>query len=133
MAGPSFPHTLIEFQRRFGTEEACEAFLADLRWPDGFVCPKCGGTKAWAISTRRQCECAACRHQTSTTAGTILHRTKTDLTVWFLAAFLMITDKRGLGPLAAAPDRGKALRDGLDDAPQAAPGDREREPHAAGG
>ena len=44
-------------------------------------------------------QCAACRHQTSVTAGTILHRTKTPLTVWFWAAYLMTTDKRGLSAL----------------------------------
>ena len=80
MAGQSFPRTLIEFQRRFGTEEASEAYLGDVRWPLGFVCPRCGGTKAWTIATRRLRECAACGRQTSTTAGTILHRTRTDLT-----------------------------------------------------
>ena len=44
-------------------------------------------------------QCAACRHQTSVTAGTILHRTKAPLTVWFWAAYLMTTDKRGLSAL----------------------------------
>jgi transposase-like protein len=44
-------------------------------------------------------QCAACRYQTSVTAGTILHRTKTPLTVWFWAAYLMTTDKRGLSAL----------------------------------
>jgi transposase-like protein len=44
-------------------------------------------------------QCAGCRHQASVTAGTILHRTKTPLTVWFWAAYLMTTDKRGLSAL----------------------------------
>lgn len=44
-------------------------------------------------------QCAGCRRQTSVTAGTILHRTKTPLTVWFWAAYLMTTDKRGLSAL----------------------------------
>src|SRR4051812_40753097 len=43
--------------------------------------------------------CAGCRYQTSVTAGTILHRTKAPLTVWFWAAYLMTTDKRGLSAL----------------------------------
>jgi hypothetical protein len=41
-------------------------------------------------------QCAGCRHQASVTAETVLHRTKTPLTVWFWAAYLMTTDKRGL-------------------------------------
>jgi hypothetical protein len=40
-----------------------------------------------------------CRHQVSLTAGTILHNTKTPLTVWFWAAYLMTTDKRGISAL----------------------------------
>ncbi len=39
---------------------------------------------------------AACRHQVSLTSGTVLHNTKTPLTVWFWAAYLMTTDKRGV-------------------------------------
>jgi len=100
MDGQGFPRTIPEFQARFPTEEACEAYLAECRWPSGFVCPACGSTKAWPIAARRLHECAKCSRQTSTTAGTILHRTRTDLRLWFLAAFLMITDKRGLSALS---------------------------------
>ena len=34
-----FPRSLIEFQRRFPDERACAAYLARMRWPDGFRCP----------------------------------------------------------------------------------------------
>jgi transposase-like protein len=40
-----------------------------------------------------------CRHQVSLTAGTVLHNTKTPLTVWFWAAYLMTTDKGGVSAL----------------------------------
>ena len=33
---------LSEFLRRFGTDESCRDYLAVQRWPEGFVCPKCG-------------------------------------------------------------------------------------------
>jgi hypothetical protein len=42
-----FPRSLIEFQQRFGDEAACAQYLVAMRWPDGFVCPVCGGGKAW--------------------------------------------------------------------------------------
>jgi transposase-like protein len=48
---------------------------------------------------RRRWQCLACRHQVSLIAGTILHNTKTPLTVWFWAAYLMTTDKRGVSAL----------------------------------
>ena len=34
-----FPRSLIAFQRRFGDEAACVAYLVAQRWPEGFRCP----------------------------------------------------------------------------------------------
>jgi len=88
---------ILDFVARFGTEEACIAHLAALRWPGGYVCPKCGGCVAWQLSSRpRIDECAGCHHQESVTSGTIFHRTRTALPKWFLAAYLMGSDKRGV-------------------------------------
>ena len=42
-----YPRTLRELESRFATEEACREYLASLRWPNGFVCPKCGSGSAW--------------------------------------------------------------------------------------
>ncbi len=64
------------------------------------VCPTSGSTGAWSIVSRRLRECVSCGRQVSVTAGTILHRTKTDLRPWLLAAFLMVADKRGLSALS---------------------------------
>src|SRR5438445_1606583 len=93
-----FPKTLREFQSRFANEEACQQYLAACRWPDGFVCPRCGNRRAYELKPKRW-QCAGCRHQSSLTAETILHNTKTPLTVWFWAAYLMTTDKRGVSAL----------------------------------
>jgi Transposase zinc-ribbon domain len=46
---PAFPKTLREFQSKFGTEEACQQYLAECRWPDGFVCPKCAEVRLKAL------------------------------------------------------------------------------------
>lgn len=99
MPRPPFPKSLREFQSQFATEEACRAYLAECRWPDGFVCPRCKHRRAYELGSLQLRQCTACRYQVSVTAGTILHRTKTPLTVWFWAAYLMTTDKRGLSAL----------------------------------
>jgi transposase-like protein len=96
---PPFPKTLRQFQSQFGTEEACQQYLAACRWPDGFICPRCGHGRAYELVNQRRRQCAKCRHQVSLTAGTVLHRTKTPLTHWFWAAYLMTTDKRGVSAL----------------------------------
>src|SRR5271170_5200709 len=81
---------LLEFAARFGTEERCIEHLAGLRWPGGFVCAGCGGRQAWRLKARpRVYECTACHRQESVTAGTVLHRTRTELSKWFVAAYLM--------------------------------------------
>ena len=99
MPRPTFPKNLPEFQRQFGTDEACQQYLAACRWPDGFVCPRCAGRRAYAISARRRWQCVACRHQVSLTSGTVLHNTKLPLMQWFWAAYLMTTDTRGVSAL----------------------------------
>jgi len=90
---------LREFQSKFASEEACQQYLAACRWPDGFVRPRCGNRRAYEVVKFIRWECAGCRHQVSLSAGTILHNTKTPLTVWFWAAYLMTTDKRGISAL----------------------------------
>ena len=92
-----FPRSLLEFQRRFADEAACAAYLAQTRWPDGFVCPECGHGKAWQLDTKAWTyECAECRRQTSVTAGTVMHGSKLSLTVWFWGAYLMATHSNGM-------------------------------------
>jgi transposase-like protein len=99
MARPSFPKSLAEFQARFSTEEACAAYLAQSRWPDGFICPRCGGEEAFGLPRRGLYQCKGCRHQVSVTAGTVMHATRTPLVQWFRAAYLMTTLTPGISAL----------------------------------
>lgn len=78
-----------QLQAQFATEEACAQALFDARWPDGFRCLRCGHAHAYDIHTRRLLECKACRYQVSLTAGTVFHNTRTPLTKWFAALFLI--------------------------------------------
>lgn len=95
-----FPRSLIEFQKRFSDEAECAAYLREARWPDGFVCPACGGVRGWGLATKAWThECAACHKQTSVTAGTVMHGSKLPMTVWFWAAYLMATHSNGISAL----------------------------------
>ena len=68
------PDSLLAFQHMFPDDDACAAWLIEMRWPDGFVCPACGHEKGWALRRKAHTfECAGCRRQTSVTAGTIPH------------------------------------------------------------
>jgi hypothetical protein len=85
-----------QFREAYGTEEQCRAVVEELRWPEGFVCPLCGGTEGKWLRTRPKIQCRACRHQVSLTAGTIFHATKLPLTSWFSAMWLIATAKNGI-------------------------------------
>ena len=88
-----YPRTLDEFERRFAAPDACRAYVAQLRWPDGFHCPKCGGAKPWLVGMLF--ECAGCGRQTSVTAGTIFQDTRTPLPTWFRAMWWVASQKTG--------------------------------------
>lgn len=90
-----FPETALEFETRFADERACWEFLWRAKWPDGFVCPKCRGTKAYYAIERKLEECAGCGHQASVTAGTMFHRTRKPLRMWFRAIFEFVSRKHG--------------------------------------
>jgi transposase-like protein/ribosomal protein L37AE/L43A len=89
----------MEIQARFSSEDACRRYLAESRWPDGFRCPACDGDTALELPSRLLWRCRGCGRDTSVTAGTVLHRTKTPLTHWFWAAYLVTTHTPGLSAL----------------------------------
>lgn len=92
------PRSLLEFQRLFATEEPCADYLHSIRWPEGFICPRCGSRLGYVLATRRVTECRN-GHQVSLTAGTGMHRSKLPLTVWFQAAYLVSTLTPGISGL----------------------------------
>lgn len=101
-----YPRTLAQFYRRFPDDAACLRYLVETRWPEGFRCPACGSSDVGFLSTRRLWQCRACRHQTSVTAGTILHRTRLPLTTWFTAAYLVASLKPGISALQLSQQLG---------------------------
>lgn len=105
-------YSLIDFQNKYGTEEACEQVLFRLKWPDGFKCPKCGCEHFTTIGGRRLplYQCPLCRHQTSATAGTIMACTKLPLIKWFLALYFVATNKDGVSEMVLAKYIGVTLK-----------------------
>lgn len=89
-----YPRTLLELERRFSSDDACRGYLFQLRWPDGFVCPRCKGREAWS-TTRGLWLCTACRAHVSVTAGTIFQDSRLPLALWFRAMWYVTTQKNG--------------------------------------
>jgi transposase-like protein len=72
--------------------------LVDLRWPDGWLCPRCGGRAGWSIR-RGLWRCGTCRHEVSVTAGTIFQGTHLPLATWFRAGWYITSQKHGVSAL----------------------------------
>ena len=99
MGRPSFPQTLLEFQRRFSGDAECRRYLLESRWPSGYSCPRCNHREAYELRSRALLKCKVCGYQTSATAGTVLHGSKIPLRTWFWAAYLVTTHTPGFSAL----------------------------------
>jgi len=97
--GAQYPRSLGEFQSWFATDADCLDYLEWLRWPDGFVCPRCENLEGWRVSDG-SFKCARCKAQTAVTAGTLFDRRRTPLTVWFQVCWEFATAKDGVSALA---------------------------------
>ena len=93
--GLHYPRSAGEFGAWFAADADCLDYLEWLRWPEGFVCPDCGHRVGWRMADGRF-RCGGCDGRTSVTAGTIFDKTRTPLTVWFMACWLFATQKDGV-------------------------------------
>ena len=46
------PKTLIEFMEMYKNEEDCRQALFNHKWPEGFICPRCGHRRAYTHKKR---------------------------------------------------------------------------------
>jgi len=98
--GIDYPRSFHELTSWCATEEACLRYLESVRWGEGFVCRFCGtvGGEWWAVR-RGMRRCAACRHETSATAGTIFHGSRLPLQSWLAAIWYVVNQKQGVSAL----------------------------------
>ncbi|MGH3448452.1 MAG: IS1595 family transposase [Nocardioidaceae bacterium] len=94
-AGRDYPGSYAELRAWFDEDWKCLDYLDWLRWPEGFVCPWCASVLGWRAPDGRW-RCGGCDRRVSVTAGTIFHRTRTPLTVWFSTAWHLCSTKVGL-------------------------------------
>src|SRR5574344_18798 len=90
---------LLEFTKTFDSEEACEAYLKDVREKEGLKCSKCGCEKLYWNKARKIWICAECHHEIRLTAGTVMHASKLPLMYWFTAIHLLTSTKKTFSAL----------------------------------
>jgi len=86
---------------RFTNDIAARQHLEALRWPNGPVCPHCGGTERQSKLEGKSHRpglyfCGECREQYTVTVGTVFERSKIALHKWVLATHLMCASKKGM-------------------------------------
>jgi ribosomal protein L37AE/L43A len=104
--------SMPEFLERYGTELQCQAALQAARWPDGFVCPDCGGAARtrFVRGSLPYWQCGGCQHQCSLISGTIFESSKLPLSRWFLAMQLLTQSKNNVSALELMRQVGVSYR-----------------------
>lgn len=99
------PTNLLEAIRYFSDLDVANEYVANLRWPDGPVCPRCGGLEHSYVSTRRIWKCKSCKRQFSVKVGTIFEDSPLGLDKWLPAVWLAANSKNGI----SSHELGRAL------------------------
>jgi transposase-like protein len=96
---------LIDLTRRFGDEDAAIAHMESLRWPNGPVCPHCGGADPYRLTARPHSKrpgrkgllkCRACRKQFTVRVGTVMEDSHIPVSTWLIAMHLICASKKGM-------------------------------------
>jgi len=88
--------TIFDFQARFPDDRACMLYLSELKWADGYRCPKCGNAKYCAGDKEFSRQCTKCRHISSPTSGTLFHKVKFPLLKAFYIVYYVSTNRKGI-------------------------------------
>lgn len=88
--------SLFEFQQRFPDDQACMDYLAELKWPEGFICEKCKHTRYCKGKLPQTRQCTRCGYQATPTSGTLFHKIKFPLLKAFYIIYFMATNKKGI-------------------------------------
>lgn len=102
------PKTLQQAIKYFSDEQVCIDEVAALRWPDGPVCPKCGGKEHYYLATQRRWKCKAkgCAKQFSVKVGTIFEDSPITLDKWLIALWMLVNCKNGISSYEVGRDLG---------------------------
>jgi transposase-like protein len=90
------PTNFREAIDHFSDLDVATEYVAGLRWPDGFVCPHCGGREYSYVSTRRLWKCKSCKKQSSVKVGTIFADSALGLDKWLPAIWLAANSENAI-------------------------------------
>jgi transposase-like protein len=89
---------ILNFIKELPNDDACKAYLAKIKWQDGFICSKCNHTKGCEKAGYNY-HCYNCHHVESSTANTLFHKVKFGLQKAFCIAFEMSTSSKSISSI----------------------------------
>lgn len=96
---------ILEFQKRFNTEDKCRKYLELQRWNGTPACPQCGSINVCRFSNGKTFKCRekVCKgFKFSVLVGSVYENTKIPLTKWFLATYILTVHSKGISSLQLA-------------------------------
>jgi transposase-like protein len=92
------PQTLQDAIIYFSDPERCREYIVALRWPNGVICPRCGGEKVHFQEKHNRWQCASDhdRRQFTLKTGTVFEDSPLGLEKWLPAAWLIASAKNGI-------------------------------------
>lgn len=98
------PQTLFDAIKYFQNEQVCIGAVAQMRWPDGPICPHCEAKEPYWLDTQKRWKCRTCRKQFSVKVGTIFEDSPISLQKWLPALWLIVNCKNGVSSYEVSRD-----------------------------
>src|ERR1700679_4178191 len=108
MNKPTIPATLQAAILHYADPTNCLEYLVWKRWPDGVVCPTCGGTKVKFMEKHQRWQCSShhSKRQFSIKLGTIFEDSPLGLDKWLPAVWLLSNCKNSISSYEIGKDLG---------------------------
>jgi transposase-like protein len=90
------PKTLLEAIQYFSDEQVCINAVAEMRWPNGVMCPHCEAETPYWLETQKRWKCRKCRKQFSVKAGSIFEDSPIPLQKWLPTLWMLVNCKNGV-------------------------------------
>lgn len=98
--------TLIDFLAYYKDEETCKKYFEQIRFKDGDYCPHCNHGKINRFADGKRYRCASCKKDFTIKTGTVFGESKISLQKWFVAIYLLTTNKKGISSINLAKQIG---------------------------
>lgn len=91
------PTSVRQFFKQFPDDDACLKHLFEVRFGQGYKCPKCEREARWyPIKAELAFSCQWCGHHIHPMVGTIFEKSRTPLQMWFYVIFKFTQTRHGV-------------------------------------